>query len=56
MALILGQAAVDCLLRGESDKAVGMREGKIVTVDFEVAIIKKELKVEKLYNLIKILT
>jgi len=56
MALILGQAAVDCLLRGESDKAVGMHEGKIVTVDFEVAIIKKELKVEKLYNLIKILT
>lgn len=56
LALRFGQAAVDCLLRGESDKAVGMREGKIVTVDLEFAIEKKKIEVDSLYNLIKILT
>jgi 6-phosphofructokinase 1 len=56
LALILGQAAVDCLLRGETDKAVGMRKGEMVTVDLEFAIKKKELEVERLYNLVKILT
>ncbi len=56
LALTLGQAAVDCLLRGETDKAVAMRDGKIITVDFEEAIKKKELEVDRLYNLIKILT
>lgn len=56
LALTLGQAAVDCLLQGELDKAVGMRDGKIVTVDLEFAIRKKELEIDKLYNLIKILT
>jgi len=56
LALTLGQAAVDCLLKGETDKAVGMRKGEIVTVDLEFAIKKKELEVDRLYNLIKILT
>jgi len=56
LALTLGQQAVDCLLRGEKDKAVGMRKGEIVTVDLEFAIQKKELEVDRLYNLIKILT
>jgi len=56
LALNLGRAAVDCLLKGESDKAVGMHEGKIISIDFEVAIAKKELKVDSFYNLIKILT
>jgi len=56
LALRLGQAAVDCLLRGESDKAVGMHQGKVASVDFEVAITKKEFKVDSLYNLIKVLT
>jgi len=56
LALNLGQAAVDCLLRGEADRAVGIKGGEIVTVDFEFAITKKELKVDKLYNLIKVLT
>lgn len=56
LGLQLGQAAVDCLLKGESDQAVGMRDGKIVTVDLEFAIQKKELEIDKLYNLIKILT
>jgi 6-phosphofructokinase 1 len=56
MALNLGRLAVDCLLKGESDKAVGMHEGKIASVDFESAITKKELKIDSLYDLIKILT
>ncbi len=56
LALTLGQQAVDCLLRGEADKAVAMHDGKIITVDFAEAIKKKELAVDRLYNLIKILT
>jgi 6-phosphofructokinase 1 len=56
LALDLGCAAVDCLLRGERDKVVAMRDGEIYTVTFEEAIQKKSLKVEALYNLIRILT
>ncbi|MFH0913448.1 MAG: 6-phosphofructokinase [Candidatus Omnitrophota bacterium] len=56
LALNLGKAAVDCLLRGETDKAVGLSGNKMVTVDLEVAIQKKELKFQELYNLVKILT
>jgi 6-phosphofructokinase 1 len=56
LALNLGKAAVDCLLKGEKDKAVGLSSGKIAVVDFETAIKKKELKVEGLYSLIKTLT
>jgi 6-phosphofructokinase 1 len=56
LALRFGQAAVDCLLSGQSDKVVGMRDGKIISVDLEFAIKKKELEVDRRYNLIKILT
>lgn len=56
LAILLGQAAVDCLLKGEKDKAVGMRGGEIITVELELAITKKELEVDKLYNLIRMLT
>ena len=56
LALRLGQAAVDCLLRQERDKAVFIKDDKIGTVDLAVAIQQKELEVDKLYNLIKILT
>jgi 6-phosphofructokinase 1 len=56
LASKLGQAAVDCLLKGETDNAVAMRDGKIVTVGLAVATAKKELNTENLYNLIKILT
>ncbi|MFH1201848.1 MAG: 6-phosphofructokinase [Candidatus Omnitrophota bacterium] len=56
LALRLGEAAVSCLLKGESDKAVGMKDGKMISVDFEFAIKKKELEVESLYDLIKVLT
>jgi 6-phosphofructokinase 1 len=56
LALNLGRAAVDCLLKGEKDKAVGFAAGKIVIVDFETAIKPKEIKADYFYNLIKILT
>ena len=56
LALRFGQAAVDCLLRGESDKAVGLDCGDIVVIDLELAVMKKDLEVDKLYNLIKVLT
>ncbi len=56
LALNLGKIAVDCLVSGKTDIAVGLAYGKIVEVAFEVAIQKKELKIENLYKLIKILT
>ena len=56
LALNLGKAAVDCLIEGKKDIALGVSGGKIVEVNFEVAIKKKELKIENLYNLVKILT
>jgi len=56
LALNLGKAAVDCLLAGKKDIAVGLTAGKIIEVNFEIAIRNKELKVEHFYNLIKILT
>jgi len=56
LALRLGQEAVSCLLRGEKDKAVGWHSSKVVLVDFETAIKKKELHVDNIYNLIKTLT
>jgi len=56
LALNLGKAAVDCLLKGETDKAVSLCCGKLVMVDFETAIKKKDLEIESLYNLIKTLT
>jgi 6-phosphofructokinase 1 len=56
MAAVLGEAAVQSLLKGQADKAVGIKDGKIITVDLEYAVRKKELEVDKLYSLIKILT
>ncbi len=56
LALTLGKAAVDCLIAGKKNIALGLTEGKIVEVPFEVAIKKKELKTDNFYNLIKILT
>jgi 6-phosphofructokinase 1 len=56
LALKLGKEAVDCLLRGETDKAVGWSEGKVCLVDFETAIRKKDLRIEKFCELINILT
>jgi 6-phosphofructokinase 1 len=56
LALNFGKAAVDCLLKGQTDKAVALCCGKIATLDLESAIKKKELKIEDLYNLVKVLT
>lgn len=56
LALRLGYEAVIRLLKGETDKAVGLSSGKIVTVDLEVAIRQKETRIEQWHNLIKILT
>lgn len=56
LALNLGKLAVDCLLAGKKDIALGLTRGDIVEVPFEVAIKKKELKFDNFYNLIKILT
>jgi 6-phosphofructokinase 1 len=56
LAAVLGQAAVEKLLKGETDKAVGIKDGEVITIDLEQAIAKKKLDVDRLYNLIKILT
>lgn len=56
VALCLGDAAVESLLKGKSDKAVGMRNGEVIEVDLEFAIKKKELETDKLCRLIKMLT
>ena len=56
LALRLGCAAVECILKGEIDKAVSLHNGRIVTVEFETAIQKKELEVDSFYHLIRILT
>lgn len=56
MALTLAQAAVDCLLNGKTNIAVGLKDSKIVEIDFEFTVKKKDLPVDKLYRLIKILT
>lgn len=56
MGLRLGQEAVDRLLRGEMNKVVGICAGKVATVDFGTAILKKEFKGEVYYNLIKALS
>ncbi len=56
LAVTLGQAAVDCLLSGTTNKVMGMSNGKIIEIDFQIAIQKKELDVDRMYNLVKILT
>ncbi len=56
LALRLGYEATCLLLKGEKDKAVGLCCGKIATVNFEQAILKKEINTEIWTNLIKILS
>ncbi len=55
-ALTLGEAAVEALIKGEVDKAVGLCCSRIATVDLEYAIKKKDIDVESLYRSIKVLT
>ena len=56
LALRMGQLAVENLLEGQTDKAVGFTCGKVSLIDFETAIQKKQIAVEPWYNLIKTLT
>lgn len=56
LALCLGKAAVDCVLRGEFGRVVGMKNGEVITVAFEEAIKKKEMRVDCRYDLIRVLT
>ncbi|MFH0762743.1 MAG: 6-phosphofructokinase [Candidatus Omnitrophota bacterium] len=56
LALKLGQAAVEQLLKGERDKAVALQHDKFVTVDFATAIKRKRINVDQWYKLIRILT
>ena len=56
LALRLGKEAVDALLEGNKDKVAGLSKGKVVRIDFETAIKKKEFDLEGVYKLIKILT
>lgn len=56
LAARLGAQAVELLIKGETDKAVGVISDNINVVDLEFAVTKKELKVDSLYQLIKILT
>ena len=56
LALTLACAAVDCLLAGKADIAVGLEDSRIVEIDLEFATRKKDLPIDKIYRLIKILT
>ncbi len=56
LATRLGAAAVDLLLKGQFGKAVGVLNDEINAVSLDVAFKKKELKVDNLCQLIKILT
>lgn len=56
LALRLGDAAVNCLVRGLKDKAVGLSGGRVVEIDLAEAIKKKEWKIDYWYNLVKTLT
>ena len=56
LALRLGEAAVERLLKGESDKAVAVTNGEVISVGLEQALARKDLKVEQTYRLIKKMT
>lgn len=56
LATRLGAAAAEILIKGESGKAVGLVSDEVNIVDLEFAVQKKALKVDNLYNLMKVLT
>lgn len=56
LALRLGKAALDALLEGKTNIAVGLCCGRIAEVPFDTAIQKKDFNVDNAYNLIKELT
>lgn len=56
IALNLSRLAVELLIKGETNKAVGIQGNKAVAVDFETAIKNKEGNVEEMYSLIKMMS
>ncbi len=56
LATRLGVKAVELLMQGEGSKAVGVISNEINIVDLEFAITKKEINIESLYKLVKIVT
>jgi len=56
LALNLSKVAVESLINGQTDKAVGFVAGKTALIDFETAIKQKEYNVDNMFNLIKVLT
>ncbi len=56
LAARLGNAAVEYLLQGESDKCVSLKNDKIELVPLEMAIQPKQLKFEPEYRLLKLLS
>jgi 6-phosphofructokinase 1 len=56
LATRLGAAAVDLLIKGDSGKAVGVIAGKINVVEFKEACQRRDIDLDELYNLIRILT
>lgn len=56
MASEMGYRAVQLLLEGKSGKALGMKENKIVDIDFEEALSTKKVFDEEMYNMAKILS
>lgn len=56
LAARLGTAAVDLVLKNEFGKTVGLKGEDLNILDIEVAMKKKELDLESLYRLVRILT
>jgi len=56
LAARLGSYAVEVLKRGETDKCVCLKDGRLDTVPLEIAIQPKQMEIEAYYRLIKILT
>ena len=56
LAARFGAASVDLLIKGESDKAVGIIQDNINVVSLEEAAERKATNTDELYRLIKILT
>lgn len=56
LALKLGQAAVERLLKGEKDKAVALHHNKFISVNFAQTIKRKRINVAEWHKLIRILT
>ncbi|MCR4395981.1 MAG: 6-phosphofructokinase [Candidatus Saccharicenans sp.] len=56
LAAKLGQAAVESLLTGETDRCVSLKDDKIELVPLEIAIQPKKLKFEAEYRLLKLLS